>query len=357
MEIHMKKIIIILIMLIILPISALAYEAPQMDGEDTFNETVQQITDGSFKIDPINIINFIIDGLLKEIRESAADIIILLSVAAMSGIIGALTGAFGEKGGGEAAFFACFTLMSTAALRCFITALEYGTQVIDSMCVFINKLSPLLMIVLLSCGKITTANTFHPVLSAAVYIISIIIRSCLVPLVTFSAVLSVAGNINSKMQISNFTKVVRSVSKWLMAAIITIFTGISAVYGFSAPALDAVSAKAVKFAVGSMVPVVGNFLSDTLETVVSGTKLMKNAVGVSGIVIMCIMCAVPVIKIAIMQFMLKLTAAVAEPLTDSRISKMLWEMSEAVTTVFGIVVMVAVLFMVNISIIIAATNG
>ena len=188
-------------------------------------------------------------------------------------------------------------------------------------------------------------------------IISIILRNCLVPLLTFGAVLSVAGNINSKMQISNFTRVIRSISKWLMAAVITVFTGISAVYGFSAPALDAVSAKAVKFAVGSMVPVVGGFLSDSLETVISGTRLMKNAVGVSGIVIMCVICITPAVKIAVMQLMLKLTAALVEPLTDKRISKMLWDISEAIITVFAMVVMTAVLFVISIAIILAATNA
>lgn len=353
----MKKIIAMLILIILMPVCVCAYEAPQMEGESGFNETVQSVRDGSFKLDPVSIFNSIMGSMVKEIKNSAGDIAVLLGVAAVSGIVNVLAGAFGEKGSGEAAFFACFTLMSAAALRCFNTALTYGINVIDAMSLFIDKLSPILMIVLLACGKITTANTFHPVLSAAVYIITLIIRNCLVPLITFSAVLSVAGNINGKMQISNFTKVVRSVSKWLMAAVITVFTGISSVYGFSAPALDAVSAKAVKFAVGSMVPVVGTFLSDTLETVVSGTKLMKNAVGVSGIVTMCIMCAVPAIKIAIIQLMLKITAAIAEPLTDSRISKMLWEVSESVTSVFGIVVMTAVLFLVNISIIIACTSA
>ena len=141
-----------------------------------------------------------------------------------------------------------------------------------------------------------------------------------------------------------------------MAAVITVFTGISAIYGFSAPALDALSAKAVKFAVGSMVPVVGNFLSDSLETVISGTRLMKNSVGVSGIVVMCIICVTPVVKIGIMQLMLKLTAAIVEPLTDRRISKMLWDISEAIITVFALVVMTAVLFMISVSIILAATN-
>ena len=185
---------------------------------------------------------------------------------------------------------------------------------------------------------------------------SIIIEKGLVPLIAFSSVLAVAGNISDKVQLSGFCKVVKSISKWLMAAIITIFTGISAIYGFSSPALDAVSGKAVKFAVGSLVPVVGTFLSDTLETVVSGTRLMKNAVGTSGIIVMCVICVLPILKIGVIQLMLKLTSSIAEPLTDKRVSSMLWEVSESVTTIFAVVVMVAVLFMINISIMITSTG-
>ena len=62
------------------------------------------------------------------------------------------------------------------------------------------------------------------------------------------------------------------------------------------------------------------------------------------------------IKIFIIQLILKIAAAVAEPVTDSRISKMLWEISEAVTTVFGVVIMTVVLFLINISLIIIFTN-
>lgn len=54
--------------------------------------------------------------------------------------------------------------------------------------------------------------------------------------------------------------------------------------------------------------------------------------------------------------MLKLTSSIAEPLTDKRVSSMLWEVSESVTTIFAVVVMVAVLFMINISIMLATTG-
>ena len=55
--------------------------------------------------------------------------------------------------------------------------------------------------------------------------------------------------------------------------------------------------------------------------------------------------------------MLKLTSSsIAEPLTDKRVSSMLWEVSESVTTIFAVVVMVSGTFMINISIMLAATG-
>ena len=353
---------IIIILTLIMPITAYA-DVPTLEGEDLFNQTVERSMTGDLSLNPTDILNMLSDDIMGEIRECTDDVIILFIIAAISGIITTISTSFGNKSTSEAAFFACFTLMSAAAIKCFGTAInslekpKEETQTVDSaLTVFITKFSPLLMIMIATSGKVVSASTFQPVMSAAVYVVSIIIEKCLVPLIAFSSVLAVAGNISDKVQLSGFCKVVKSISKWLMAAIITIFTGISAIYGFSSPALDAVSGKAVKFAVGSLVPVVGTFLSDTLETVVSGTRLMKNAVGTSGIIVMCVICVLPILKIGVIQLMLKLTSSIAEPLTDKRVSSMLWEVSESVTTIFAVVVMVAVLFMINISIMLAATG-
>lgn len=276
---------------------------------------------GDLSLNPTDILNMLSDDIMGEIKECTDDVIILFIIAAISGIITTISTSFGNKSTSEAAFFACFTLMSAAAIKCFGTAMEYGNNGCYGNDGLYNKIFTVVDDYdWRTSGKAVSASTFQPVMSAAVYVVSIIIEKCLVPLIAFSSVLAVAGNISDKVQLSGFCKVVKSISKWLMAAIITIFTGISAIYGFSSPALDAVSGKAVKFAVGSLVPVVGTFLSDTLETVVSGTRLMKNAVGTSGIIVMCVICVLPILKIGVIQLMLKLTSSIAEPLTDKRVS-------------------------------------
>lgn len=354
----MKKRVLFLTVLsfVICAVPVCALDVPSIDGWDIFSQTAREMTSGTFSMDPIEILNGLASRAAREVKSFMAGAAAILVMALLSSTVTTLNSSLGENDGGKAAFFVFFTIISGLALSCFQTALSYGTAVIEQMTSFMNKLTPVLIVTLFTCCRGVSAAAFEPVLSAAVYVASLVIKQCLVPLMTFSAVLSVAGNVGDGARISGFTKIVKSVSKWLMAFVITLFTGINAIYGFTAAPLDAAGAKTIKFAVGSLVPVVGGFLSDTLDTVVSSASILKNAVGAAGIFIMCGICIVPIIKIGIMQLILKLCAAVAEPVADRRITAMLWGVSEAVTAVFGVVVLTAVLFLINICIVLAATG-
>lgn len=354
---NVAAVIIATVIFLLLSIGVQAFDIPEIDGYEEFGKTVQDIQSGEFTLNPADILNNITGSIQKEIKSFAASTAMILILAMLSSTVGTLNDAFGERSAGQASFFVFFTVISGLALSCFADAMSYGKETITLMCAFMTKLTPVLILMLFTCCKAVSAAAFEPVLSAAVFVMSMVIEKCLVPLITFSAVLSIAGNLGDKTGISGFIKLVKSLTKWIMALVITIFTGINAIYGFSSIALDAVGVKTVRFAVGSLVPVVGGFLSDSLDAVVTSAGLLKNAVGVSGIIIICGICAVPVIKIGIMQLCIKLAASIAEPITDRRISAMLWDVSESITSVFGMVVLTAVLFLINVCIILTATSG
>lgn len=352
----MKKVLLLIpAALLIFSVPVFAFDIPQIDGYDAFARWAEEISAGDMKITPANIFNNILNLISAELKSFSAMAIAILVMTMLSSTIGTLNTSLGNKGAGDAAFFAFFATISAMALGCFCEAIGYAQEVVYSMTDFMAKLTPVLIVTLFACAKSASAIAFEPILSAAVVIVSEIIRYTMIPLITFSAVLSVAGHINDKNSISGFVKMVKSATKWILALIITIFTGINTVYGFSAPALDAVTAKAAKFAVGSLVPVVGGFLSDTYDTVTASAGVMKNAVGVSGIIIITIIAVTPIIKIGLMQVLLKLISAVTEPIAEKRISDMLWDIGEALTAIFGVVVLTAVLFIINICIILRAT--
>lgn len=350
-----KKIIYILIVIMCMHMSVFADEI-YIDDEPFYNETAESIVTGQLKIEPANVINYIIDSLFGEIKESGSLMATLILLGALSGVLGVMQGSLKDSKIAEGAFFAMFTIISCVAVKSFSIAVTYAMDVITAMTDFITKISPIFTVLIMSSGAPVSAAAFHPILSTAVYVITTIMDKCIIPLVQFGAVLAIVNNISGKTQISGFNNLVNSITKWILTAVLTIFASITAIYGFSAPVLDNVGAKAVKFAVGSIVPVVGGLLADTVETVLGGTQLMKNAVGTAGMITMCVMCAVPVIKIFAIFIMLKLSAAIIEPMTDRRISNLLQDIASSVLTLLTMIITIAMLFMICISIILSVTT-
>jgi len=329
---------------------------PFLENEELFNKTVNNFSTGEFSFDPVQIIKNVINIITDEVTNSREMIISILLVCVVSSITYLMNESFKSKGAGQASFYACFCIVCSSAIRYFSIALEYTKDVITVMSTFVTKLSPLMSSMLVLSGKVTSAAAFHPVLSTGVYIVALVVENCLLPLITYGTVLSVVNNMSSALRFSGVCKLINSTAKWVLAASFTLFSGLCGIYGFSAPALDAMGAKTVKFAVGSLVPVVGGFVSETLETVLGGSAMMKSIVGSAGITAICVMSAVPAIKLSIIILMFKICAAVTEPVTDKRISKLLWDISGAVTMLFGMVVTFAILFIICISIIISSTR-
>ena len=353
----MKNIIILITMMFILitPQVFASEDYTTIEGEDFFNETVTELSSGNFSITPEKVLEYILDLLFSELSQSRSLIVSIFVISLLSGILNVIGSDKAETS--SAAYFSCYALMSIAVIKLINLSVGYGTQVIEEMSTFVTRLAPMLTILLVSSGYTASASTFYPVFTSSIYLICLIIQKCIVPLIYASCVIGIANNLSNAVQLNHFGNTLKSLSKWILTASLTIFSGISAIYGFCTPSLDNVGIKTAKFAVGSIIPLVGNFLSESIETVLTGTRLMKNAVGTAGIISLLVMCAVPCIKIAAIMICVKITAAIIEPISDKKYANMLNEAAGSVTIMFASLLCVAVLFILSIAIIIGATNS
>ena len=351
----MRKFWVVFLLFII--VSQVVYaEDGYIKGESFYNGVVSDIVSGKLDLSPISVINRIMDSIRNETDSLGGFIKTVLITGILGGILKVVSDSFGGSEAGGAGFFACFSLMATIALEIFTKVVGYGTEVIQGLCDFITKLEPVLVGLLVSAGAITQAAAFQPVITASVYVMSLIVREWVLPLTYFSALLAVVNNLSGRIELGNLNKMIQSVSRWILVGILTVFSAILTFYGLTAGSLNAVAAKSIKFAVGSLVPVVGGLLSDTVETVISGAGLLKNAVGTAGMITVIAITALPIIKIWVMMMLLKLCAAFVEPFSDKRVTNMLVSMADAVTGIFSMVITAAVLFLISIGIILTATG-
>ncbi len=351
----MKRAAIIFFLVFLFCRPALAEET-EIPGEDFYNKTTQEIASGRLDLNPISIVNSLIKGVLAEITTTKALLKAILLIAVSGGLLRILSDSFGKGGANDAAFFACFAMMTAASIKIFTEVVGYGTEVIHTLCGFITKFEPIFVGLLATSGALAQAAAFQPVLAASVYLLSLTVDRLILPLAYFSAVLGIVNNIGNRIEIGTLNKLLQSTSKWVLTGVLTLFSTVLALYGFGTSAANAVATKSIKFAVGSLVPVVGGLLSDTVETVLSGTNLLKNAVGTAGMITVIGVAAVPIIKIWIMMMLLKITAAVTEPFSDKRITNILVSVADSVTTIFSMVITAVMLFVISIGIILVSTG-
>lgn len=331
------------------------YSPQVVSAMERAEEIASSMREGAYEFSPVSLINKLIELSVSEFHDLGSCLIIFFCIGLLTTIVRLLEQNL-SSGVGNMAFFACYSGAAAMGVKCFSVCLDYASEVIGEMTDFITKLSPMLMTLIVTSGKSISVAAFSPVLSGAVYVISIICEKCILPLASYSVILTITDNIGDNVQLSGLCRLTGSASKWILTLVFTLFTGICAIYGFATPSLDAVSAKTVKFAVGSLVPVVGGFLSETLETVITSGKMMKNTIGSAGLVVLCSICMGPIIKIGAMALIVRISSAITEPVSDVRISKLLNGISNSVTILFGMVATVAVLFLITISIILASTG-
>lgn len=350
----MKKLIYLIIILLFTASPAYAEPTAEIRDYPEFNSYVDSIAAGENPITPEGVLKGFWDILFGEILRSKTYLATIMTVAAAAGLLRIMEA---NSGCTQAAYFTSYSIMSASVVKLLSETVGYGSEVIHSLCDFITKLAPIFLGLIAATGKLTSAAAFSPVLSAAVYIFSFIVDKLITPIIYLGAVLGIVGNISGRMQLGSFNALLRSVSRWILTALLTIFASLCALYGFNAPVLDALGAKTAKFAVGTLVPVVGGLLADTMDTVVGGTRVLKNAVGSSGMICIIIIAAVPVIKVWVIWFMLRLSAALCEPLCDKRMSLMLSDVSDSVSTVLAVMLTAVMLFIITIAIMLLSTGG
>ncbi len=101
---------------------------------------------------------------------------------------------------------------------------------------------------------------------------------------------------------------------------------------------------------------VGKALADATDTVISASLLVKNAIGLVGVIIILFLCAFPALKILTLALIYKVTAAIMQPLGDTPIVECLDAIGKSMIYVFAALAAVGLMSFLAITVMLAAGN-
>ncbi|MGF7057001.1 stage III sporulation protein AE [Brassicibacter mesophilus] len=325
---------------------------PEID----FKEFMVSLIKGEKVLEGKDLVNGIFKLVFREVIANSSLLVKLLVLSIICSVLMNLQSAFEKDTVGELAFYVCYLVLTSIAIKSFIMAMDIAKSAINDMVILMQVLLPTLLTLLLAVGGITSSALFRPIILGAVSVVSTLMRDIILPMIFFGAIVGIVSKISSRIQISRLSGLIRQISTGIIGVVLTIFIGIISIQGVTSSKVDGVTIRTAKFAVDKFVPIVGKFLSDAMETVVGCSMILKNAVGVIGMIALFLICIIPVMKIISLIIVYKLTSAVIEPIANNRIVDCLGEISKSLIMLLATVSAVGVMFFIAVTIIIGAGN-
>ena len=220
-----------------------------------------------------------------------------------------------------------------------------------------NLLVPLMITLMLTTGCIVSSSIVQPILLFVINFIGNFINTFIIPLLLISITLGIISNISDKIQVEKLSKILKSSIVWILGIVLTIFTCVLSIEGTLSSSVDGLTSKTAKAAVSNFIPVVGKIMGDSVETVIGCGNILKNSVGVIGVIIIIGIVAIPVIKIVVLWISFSLTSAVCEVVADTKIVKLISQIADSYKILCAILVSVSVMFIIGITLVIKITNS
>ncbi|MDQ0417408.1 stage III sporulation protein AE [Croceifilum oryzae] len=280
--------------------------------------------------------------------------IVVLTVFSM--LLQTMQNAFENNQVSKVAYAIVFLVIIVLAVDSFSVAIEAAKSAIEKMIHFMFALVPLLLTLLGSMGNLTSVTLFHPLIIFMIHVIGTIIYTFVFPLLFFSTILAVVSTISSKYKVNHLAGLLRKVAITVLGGLLTIFLGVISIQGATTSVADGVTIRTAKYITGNFVPVVGRTISEAADTVAGASLLMKNTIGLAGVVILLMICAFPALKILTLAFIYNFSAAIMQPLGNSPVIESLSAIGKTLIFVFAALAAVGLMFFLAITIVITSGN-
>jgi len=297
------------------------------------------------------------ESLFKEVAANTHLMGKLLFLAVLCAMLQNLQNSFEQSGISLLAYSVCFIFMAVIALTAFYNAVTLATQTVGYMVGFMEALLPLLISLLAGVGALTSAALFTPLMLFVISSISIIIKDVVLPLLLLTATLDCLNYLSDKYRLSNLANLLKQASMMILGILMVLFIGIITIQGAAGSVADGLTLRTAKFATATFIPVVGKVLADTVELVMGASLLIKNAVGIFGVIVVFMICLFPLIKLLSLIVVIKISGALVQPMGDEKMAKCLDCIANNLLLVFGSVVIVALMFFLSITMIVAVGSA
>lgn len=280
----------------------------------SFKNIVKDICNNDFEAQ--GLLRQAIQSIFNEIISNQSYILNILFLAVFSASLKILL-PDNNKQVSDISLFIVYAIMIITIYSIFKSAVSISYKAINSTVDLYMAIIPILLPLIAAVTGSISSGVYYEVVVMMVTAVNVVFKDILINVVRATYMISMVNILTEGGRFTKLGEILTRAVKFCCKLVLTVFSGLSCVKTILGQSTDAVK-KNLFYKSAKLIPAVGDSIEAVSQTVVSAGNVIKNAVGIAGILVLIITVSAPLLQLISITCMLKILAAVIEPLADKQ---------------------------------------
>lgn len=222
---------------------------------------------------------------------------------------------------------------------------------------FMFAFVPAFCAIVATSGSAVSAFSTNTLLLTLAQILNYISKNIFIPLSNAFLAIGICSGIRSELNLGGITAFLKKNITTAISVCAAGFVSILSIKTAVASRADAIGLRSIRFAINSVVPVIGSAISEGLLSIQSYSSLIRSSVGVVGIIAVAVVFLPAILEVAMWRVFLNLSVLVSETFCDSSVSSVIKAFCDALLIMNVVLILSMVTTIISIGILVAARGS
>ena len=258
----------------------------------------------------------IVKAQLQREQKAMFQVVLLVLLAA---VFSNFTAVFGDGKTGETSFYITYMLLLAVLIKSFGSMGVELKELLENFILFLKALMPSYFLAVTASSGSATAMIFYEAVLFLIYVIQVVFLKGMIPAIYVLALVELVNYLHSEDFLSKMAELLQTLIEWTLKSCMAVVLGMQLIQNMIGPAMDSLKRDIIGKTAAS-IPGIGNAINGVTEVALGTAVIIRNGIGVVGIIILVCIGIRPVIRLALLAFLYKLLAAVTQPVSDKRMT-------------------------------------
>lgn len=301
------------------------------------------------------LLSLLRETLMGELLLNKSLMIQIITIVLLGSIFVNLASSFGTGFVSENGFYITYLIITSIMLISFVSTLDMVSNAIERTITLVKIIVPLYALAMNFVGQAVGAVGMYELVMVGIWIVQVVILRFVIPMIKFYVIISLINNLTKEDSFSRLGVLVMNIVSWVLKTVVYFIIGLNIIKGLIEPQLDAIGRNTVN-RLATIMPG-GGIVSALTGTFLGAGVVVKNSIGVAGIVIISLVVFGPIIKLLLVMLTVRITSVMIQPIGEKRYVDGVESVAKGNQLLLQALFSSAVLFMLTIAIVAYSAKG